>query len=78
MMKYQEYTGNCSKLLVQFKAAFKQVQGEEFPTVEAFMTKYRLDAPAAVERSVQYVHIWLKSLASFDQDQGGQAHHHQG
>ena len=26
------------------------MQGEEFPTVEAFMAKYRLDAPAAVER----------------------------
>lgn len=46
----KEYTGNCSKLLVQFKAAFKQVQGEEFPTVERFMAKYRLDAPAALER----------------------------
>merc|ERR1711864_23380 len=40
----------CSKLLVQYKAAFKQVQGEEFPTLESFMTKYRLDAPAALER----------------------------
>ena len=37
-------------MLVQYKAAFKQVQGEEFPNVEAFMNKYRLDAPAAVER----------------------------
>ena len=27
-----------------------QVQGEEFPTVESFMAKYRLDAPAALER----------------------------
>jgi hypothetical protein len=26
------------------------VQGEEFPTVERFMAKYRLDAPAALER----------------------------
>ena len=47
---FQEYTGNCSKLLVQYKQAFKQVQGDEFPTVEAFMAKYRLDAPAALER----------------------------
>ncbi|XP_023344101.1 vacuolar protein sorting-associated protein 28 homolog [Eurytemora carolleeae] len=46
----KEYTGNCSKLLVQFKAAFKQVQGDEYPTVETFMSKYRLDAPAALER----------------------------
>jgi len=49
-VKNKEYTGNCSKLLVQYKAAFKQVQGEEFPTLESFMTKYRLDAPAALER----------------------------
>ena len=35
---------------MQYKQAFKQVQGDEFPTVEAFMTKYRLDAPAALER----------------------------
>ena len=27
-----------------------QVQGDEFPTVETFMAKYRLDAPAALER----------------------------
>jgi len=46
----KEYTGQCSKLLVQYKAAFKQVQGEEFPTVETFLKKYRLDAPAALER----------------------------
>jgi len=46
----KEYTSQCSKLLVQYKAAFKQVQGEEFPTVETFLKKYRLDAPAALER----------------------------
>eukprot|EP00095_Tigriopus_kingsejongensis_P002308 snap_masked-scaffold347_size200506-processed-gene-0.1 protein:Tk02308 transcript:snap_masked-scaffold347_size200506-processed-gene-0.1-mRNA-1 annotation:"conserved hypothetical protein" len=45
-----EYTSQCSKLLVQYKAAFKQVQSEEFATVEAFMKKYRLDCPAALER----------------------------
>merc|ERR1712241_396323 len=49
-VKNKLYTENCSKLLVQYKQAFKQVQGEEFPTVEAFMAKYRLDAPAALER----------------------------
>ena len=26
------------------------MQGDEFPTVETFMAKYRLDAPAALER----------------------------
>lgn len=46
----KEYTAACSKLLVQYKAAFKQVQGEEFQTVEAFMKKFRLDCPAALER----------------------------
>jgi ESCRT-I complex subunit VPS28 len=47
----KEYTGACSKLLVQYKAAFKMVQSvEEFPTVESFVQKYRLDCPAALER----------------------------
>lgn len=45
----REYTATCSKLLVQYKAAFKQVQSE-FQTVEEFMKKYRLDCPAALER----------------------------
>ena len=31
---------HCSKLLVQYKAAFKQVQNDEFPNVENFMKKY--------------------------------------
>lgn len=35
------YTGACSKLLVQYKAAFKLVQGD-FSTVEQFMKKYRV------------------------------------
>ncbi|CAB4016699.1 Hypothetical predicted protein, partial [Paramuricea clavata] len=46
----KEYTAACSKLLVQYKAAFKQVQNDEFPTVERFMKKYKLDCPAALER----------------------------
>ncbi|EDV26354.1 uncharacterized protein TRIADDRAFT_22070 [Trichoplax adhaerens] len=46
----KEYTSACSKLLVQYKAAFKQVQGDEFATVEAFMRQYKLDCPAAYER----------------------------
>ncbi|CAG2193901.1 vacuolar protein sorting-associated protein 28 homolog isoform X1 [Mytilus edulis] len=45
----KEYTAACSKLLVQYKIAFKQVQSE-FKTVEEFMKKYRLDCPAALER----------------------------
>ena len=46
----KEYTGACSKLLVQVKAAFKQVQNDEFPTIEAFTKKCRLDCKAALER----------------------------
>lgn len=46
----KEYTAQCSKLLVQFKIAFKLVQGEEFPTIESFVKKYRLDCHAALER----------------------------
>ncbi|KAB0800289.1 hypothetical protein PPYR_06029 [Photinus pyralis] len=46
----KEYTGACSKLLVQYKAAFRQVESDSFPTVDAFVRKYRLDCPAALER----------------------------
>lgn len=46
----QEYTTACSKYLGQYKVAFKQVQGDEFPSVDAFAKKYRLDCPAALER----------------------------
>uniref|UniRef100_A0A0K8RFZ9 Vacuolar protein sorting-associated protein 28 homolog n=1 Tax=Ixodes ricinus TaxID=34613 RepID=A0A0K8RFZ9_IXORI len=46
----KEYTAACSKLLVQYKSAFKQIQSDEFSSVEAFMKKFRLDCPAAMER----------------------------
>ncbi|KXJ29064.1 vacuolar protein sorting-associated protein 28 homolog [Exaiptasia diaphana] len=46
----KEYTAACSKLLMQYKAAFKLVQSDEYPTVDAFMKKFRLDCPAALER----------------------------
>jgi len=46
----KEYTGACSKLLVQYKTAFKLVQGSEFPKVEEFMKKYRMNCPTALER----------------------------
>ncbi|CAN0030353.1 vacuolar protein sorting-associated protein 28 homolog [Lethenteron reissneri] len=45
-----EYTAACSRLLVQYKAAFKQVQGSEFQNIEEFCRKYRLDCPLAMER----------------------------
>lgn len=38
----KEYTAACSKLLVQYKAAMKQVHSDEFPTVEVFMRKFRV------------------------------------
>lgn len=46
----QEYTAACSKLLVQYKVAFKLIQGDEFPSIDTFVKKYRLDCPAALER----------------------------
>lgn len=46
----QEYTAACSKYLVQYKVAFKQVQCDEFPSIDAFVKKFRLDCPAALER----------------------------
>lgn len=46
----KEYTAACSKLLMQYKAAFKQVQSDEFPTIESFVRKYRLDCGAALQR----------------------------
>ncbi|KAI0213874.1 Vacuolar protein sorting-associated protein 28-like [Lamellibrachia satsuma] len=46
----KEYTAHCSKLLVQYKAAFQQVQGNEYPTLESFVTKNKLNCPAAMER----------------------------
>lgn len=55
-----EYTSQCSKLLVQYKAAFRQVQGREFPDVETFMRKYRLDCPAALERIREQKPIAIK------------------
>jgi len=55
----KEYTGACSKLLVQFKAAFKQVS-KDFTSVEAFMKKYRLDCPLALERIKEDKPITIK------------------
>ena len=40
---------HSTKVNIDFYFVF-QVQGDEYPTVEAFMAKYRLDAPAALER----------------------------
>ena len=45
----KEYTAACSKLLTQFKAAFKQID-KEFGTAEQFLKKYRLECRAALDR----------------------------
>lgn len=45
----QDYSKQCSLLLVQFNAAFKLIK-EKFPTVEAFTKRYLLHCPAAIER----------------------------
>lgn len=50
-VKHREYTAACSKLLVQYKAAIKLVQGyEDCPSLEAFVKKFKLDCPAALQR----------------------------
>jgi len=59
----KEYTAACSKLLVQYKAAFKQVQSSDFPTVESFTKVYRLDCPAALERIKEDRPITIKDDA---------------
>uniref|UniRef100_A0A6I8MXH1 Vacuolar protein sorting-associated protein 28 homolog n=1 Tax=Ornithorhynchus anatinus TaxID=9258 RepID=A0A6I8MXH1_ORNAN len=46
----KEYTAACSRLLVQYKAAFKQVQGSEIGSIDEFCRKFRLDCPLAMER----------------------------
>jgi ESCRT-I complex subunit VPS28 len=56
----QEYTAACSKLLVQYKVAFKLVQGDEFPSIDAFVKKFRLDCPAALERIKEERPITIK------------------
>jgi len=46
----KEYTSHCSKLLMQYKTAFRQVKSDEIQDVDTFCRKYRLDCPAALER----------------------------
>jgi len=56
----QEYTGNCSKLLVQYKAALRLVQGQELPNIEAFARKFKMNCPAAMERIKEGKPITIK------------------
>ncbi|XP_040350706.1 vacuolar protein sorting-associated protein 28 homolog isoform X3 [Neofelis nebulosa] len=46
----EKYTAACSRLLVQYKAAFRQVQGAEISSIDEFCRKFRLDCPLAMER----------------------------
>lgn len=46
----KEYTAACSKLLVQIKAAFKQVIDDEYSSIDEFMRKCKMNCPAAMER----------------------------
>lgn len=41
-VRAQEYTAACSRLLMQYKVAFRQVQGDDYPTIDAFVTKFRV------------------------------------
>lgn len=54
----KEYTAACTKLLVQYKAAFKQVHGDEFPNIDAFVKKYRV----RINRLKSFVNTCLVSL----------------
>lgn len=45
----KEYTAACSKLLTQYKAAFKQID-KEFGSAEQFLRKYKFECPSALER----------------------------
>lgn len=45
----KEYTAACSKLLTQYKAAFKQID-KEFGSAEQFLRKYRFECRAALDR----------------------------
>lgn len=57
----KEYTAACTRLLEQYKAAFKQVKSDEYPTVEAFMKIMRLNCPAALERIKEDRPITIKN-----------------
>lgn len=55
----KEYTAACSKLLTQYKAAFKQID-KEFRTAENFLKKYRFECRAALDRIIEGRPITIK------------------
>ncbi|KAF8632832.1 hypothetical protein AX15_001662 [Amanita polypyramis BW_CC] len=44
-----EYSPACTRLLSQYKTMLKLV-GDEVPSIEQFMSRYRMDNPAALQR----------------------------
>ena len=46
----KEYTAACSKLLVQYKVAFKQVQGDEYPTIDAFVKEFKVSHFSVIKK----------------------------
>jgi len=42
LLGLSRYTAACSKLLVQIKAAFKQLSDDEYPSVEQFVRKCKV------------------------------------
>lgn len=82
------YTAACSRLLVQYKAAFRQVQGSEISSIDEFCRKFRV-CPLGGRRGT----LWALLRGArptppcplsaglptgHGEDQGGQAHHYQG
>lgn len=57
------YTASCSRLLVQYKAAFKQVQGSDVGSIDEFCRKYRVSPRTALMISW---HIWPVNLSLMD------------
>ena len=50
-VEQKAYTAACSRLIAQVKAAFQLVEDpEQFPTIDAFARKYKLDCPNALMR----------------------------
>ena len=58
------YTAACSRLLVQYKAAFKQVQGSDVGSIDDFCRKYRVSCGSdlvAGRQQREIVVFWLTS-----------------
>ena len=61
---FHRYTAACSKILVQYKVAFKQVQ-KDFPTVEAFMKTYRVSIGIIIGMIlIFYAGSWVSTFAN--------------